>query len=279
MGPDASSYRRDTISFLLCVLLAVTALFIPQRLGDQVAGAVRSTVLVPFLWMQQSAIEARTSRARFEAVAAQRDSIALVAQDYPSLEAENASLRSLLGLGRRLTVAWVPAEVLHQPTPTDGETLLLSVGAGSGVQMFDPVVSSDGLLGVIRAVEGDRSVAMTWAHPEFRVSAFARDTSVFGIVAAAPSGFDAEGLLELRGVSYRDSIAPGTPVVASGLGGVFPRGLPIGTVLGVSREEKGWQRSYMLRPAANPATVRHVMILTGTDRPPLDGAFRGDSTP
>jgi rod shape-determining protein MreC len=145
--------------------------------------------------------------------------------------------------------------------------------------MFDPVVSADGLIGVIRSVEGNLSVAMTWAHPEFRVSAYARDTSVFGIVAAAPSGFDAEGLLELRGVSYRDSIAPGTPVVASGLGGVFPRGLPVGTVLGVSREEKGWQRSYMLRPAANPATVRHVLILTGADRPPMDATFRGDSTP
>ncbi|MGH7658220.1 MAG: rod shape-determining protein MreC [Gemmatimonadales bacterium] len=278
-GPDAYSYRRDTISFLLCVLLAVTALFIPQSLGDTIAGGIRRTVLVPFIWMQRSAEQGRTSRARFEAVAGERDSIALVAQDYRALLAENASLRSLLALGRRITLDHVPAEVLHQPIPSDGLTLLLSAGSNRGVSVFDPVVSADGLVGVISSVQEEFSVAMTWLHPEFRVSAFARDTSVFGIVAAAPGGFDADGLLELRGVPYRDSIAAGTAVVASGLGGVFPRGLPIGTILGVSREERGWQRSYMVLPASNPATVRHVMILTGREEIPLTGVFETDTLP
>jgi rod shape-determining protein MreC len=70
-------------------------------------------------------------------------------------------------------------------------------------------------------------------------------------------------MLELRGVPYRDSVAVGTPVITSGLGGVFPRGLSIGTVVGVARQSEGWERIYLVRPAAAPARVSHVLVLRG----------------
>ena len=54
---------------------------------------------------------------------------------------------------------------------------------------------------------------------------------------------------------YRDSVPLGTLVLSSGLGGVFPKGIPVGTVIGTVREEAGWERVYRLRPAANPGSA------------------------
>ena len=51
--------------------------------------------------------------------------------------------------------------------------------------------------------------------------------------------------------------------MTSGLGGVLPRGIPIGTVIGLAAEAEGWERTYLVRPAVHPAAVTHVMILTG----------------
>jgi rod shape-determining protein MreC len=276
-APDRSTHRRDTLSFVLCVVLSVTALFIPQAWGDSITTAVRRTVLVPAIWLQQAAEQGRTSRARFLAVVAERDSAALAARSLNSLMAENGQLRDLLSLGQRLQASYIPAEVLHQAVPTDGRTILLSAGSRAGVKPFDPVLSAEGLVGVIRAVEPEWSVAMTWAHPEFRAGAFTEDGTVFGIVAPATSSTGSEALLELRGVPYRDSIAPGVPVVASGLGGVFPRGIPLGTVMGVLREERGWERTYLLKPAAHPMTISHVIILT-SGQSSLERAFAREST-
>src|SRR5438128_1178037 len=70
-------------------------------------------------------------------------------------------------------------------------------------------------------------------------------------------------LLELRGIPYRQSVALGTSILTSGLGGVFPRGIPLGSVVDSAAAEEGWERTYLVRPAVHPSAVSHVMILTG----------------
>jgi hypothetical protein len=58
---------------------------------------------------------------------------------------------------------------------------------------------------------------------------------------------------------------------------VFPKGVPVGTVIGTVREEAGWERVYRLRPAANPGSAAHVLILLGGSNRDLAAAFPSDS--
>src|SRR5207245_1560814 len=195
-------------------------------------------------------------------VVAQRDSAALVATFLPELRGENTRLRSLLGLGTRLGTGYVPAEVLREPEPTSPLTFIVSAGKKQGVKPLSAVVSPEGLVGIVSTVDQQTSLVVTWAHPEFRASAMAADGSVYGIVAPHGTEGPRTWLLELRGVPYRQLVPNGTLILTSGLGGVFPRGIPLGTVVGVAGEAAGWERTYLLRPAVHPAGVSHVMILT-----------------
>jgi rod shape-determining protein MreC len=265
------------VLFVLCLGLSIVALFSPQSWTHGTADVLRGTVLAPLVWLQARAEEGRTSRTRFRTVTAQRDSAAYVAQFLPFLRAENERLRQLLKLSHRLPTAYVPAEVLHQPHATDGRTLLLSAGSRQGVAPFNPVVAPEGLIGVILSISPRSSVAMTWAHPEFRVSAFTVGGNALGVVAPSVEGRHSEGSLELRGVPYRDSVPLGTLVLSSGLGGVFPKGIPVGTVTGTAREEAGWERVYRLRPAANPGSAAHVLILSAGRQGDVATAFPSDS--
>jgi rod shape-determining protein MreC len=249
--------------FVGCLILAIAALFSPERITGGLANGLRQTILAPVVWLQEEAELGRGSRARLRELLAERDSAAYAAQVLPSLAAENERLRNLLGLSHRLRTPYVAAEVLHQAQVTDARMLLLNVGTAQGVAGFDPIVAPEGLIGVIWNASRSSSVAMTWAHPEFRVSAFTANGSAFGIVAVATSGGGSDAYLEFRGVPYRDSVVPGTVVLSSGLGGVYPKGIPIGTVVGVIREEAGWARVYRVRPAANPGSTAHVLVLTG----------------
>jgi rod shape-determining protein MreC len=277
-GSDRSLSRRDNALFLICVALSVVMLVRPDW-GNAVTGMVRRSVLRPFLWMQQRAEESRTSRAAFDRLRTERDSAAYAAQFLPSLRAENQRLRSLLGLSKRLPIPYVPAEVLHQSLPTDGRTLILSAGSNQGVKPFDAVVAAEGLLGVVRWVEPERSVAFTWAHPEFRASAFTQPGQVFGVIGPALQVTGSDQLLQLRGVAIRDSVPIGTLVTTSGLGGVYPNGIPVGTVFGQGTEETGWERIYLVRPAANPEEATQVLILRNPKGTPVGPAFLADSLP
>jgi hypothetical protein len=96
-----------------------------------------------------------------------------------------------------------------------------------------------------------------------------------GVVAPSPSGAG-EGALEFRGVPYRDSVSVGTLVLSSGLGGVYPKGIPVGTVTGIVSEQAGWERVYRLLPAANPGSAAHVLVLTSPNGD-LARAFPSDS--
>ena len=276
-GADRYATRGDTLVFLGALALSLIAMSLPETAREPVASGLRRTVLWPFLQLQSQSEQLRTSRVRLAEVEAQRDSAALAVTGLDELRAENDQLRALLGLGTRLRSGFVPAEVLHQATPTDPLTVVISVGERAGVRQLAPVVAPEGLLGIVKQVDPRTSVVATWAHPEFRASAMAADGSVYGILS--PPTITARGvwLLELAGVPYRQNVPFGTRILTSGLGGVLPRGIPVGTVVGIANETE-WEKKYLVRPAVPPGAVTHVMVLTEARRDDLHSTFVPDSS-
>lgn len=277
MALEAERYgsRADTLLFLVCVALSLVAMALPLHWRDSLTSVLRRSVLSPLLALQEQSLQIQTSRTRFVALEEQRDSAVLAATFLPALRAENDRLRALLGLGDRLRTGFIPAEVLHQAEPTSPLTLIVSAGRRDGVEPLAPVVAPGGLIGTVASRDVGTSVVVTWAHPDFRASAMAADGSVVGIVAPAAGTSGQAWLLELRGVPYRQTVAAGTAIVTAGLGGVIPRGIPIGVVMGVASEQRGWERSYLVRPSAQPGGVAHVMVLRVGGDVDLTRAFTG----
>src|SRR3954451_16849411 len=102
IASDRRYTRRDTALFVLCLSLSMVALCSPPAWGNGVAATLRETVLSPLVWLQARAEEGRTSRVRFRAVTAERDSTAYLAQFLPALRAENERLRQVLQFGHRV---------------------------------------------------------------------------------------------------------------------------------------------------------------------------------
>lgn len=264
LSPDPYSTPRDTIVFLVCLVLSIAARVAPAGVRDAVADGVALTILSPFLELQHQAEILKASRGRFAQIAAVRDSAVVAKIELQAAGEENQRLRELLGLAQRVPVRYVTAEALHRPGPRSGQSVILSAGRRDGVTLQAPVIGPEGLVGVVQSVGNAYSVAMLWPHPDFRVSAMAADGTVFGIVAAGANEAFQRPLLELSDVPYGNLLQPGTEVYTSGLGGpggVYPRGIPIGTILAVDEELEGWSRSYVVEPAVDPAGVTHVVIL------------------
>ena len=258
------STRIDLAAFGLLIILALIAAAAPATLREPVARVMRRTVVVPLVGLQRGAERWRAAWLASERETLQRDSSAIQAFQVPVLQSENQRLRKLLGLGSRLDWGFIPADAIHATTRPDPLDLILTAGSNAGVEPNSPVVAPEGLVGVVVSVDPTQSVAMTFANKDFAVSAMTADGSAFGIVYPHLSADAKRGeryLLELRGVPFRNTVPLNTQVYTSGLGGRYPRGIPVGTVIDSLKTPESWARTYLVRPAVNPAEVSNVMIL------------------
>jgi rod shape-determining protein MreC len=259
-----SGTRFDIFILAVCIVLSVFALALPESRRDPISGALRRTLMAPLVTVQRGAEQWRVAWVLSEQMALGRDSLAAAAADANALRLENERLRGLLGLGGRLKWGIIPADAL-QETGRPGDvitSLVLSAGSNAGIATYSPVVGPDGVIGLVQTADPTSSVVMLFSHPDFRVSAMTVDGSVFGIVYPHAASGSAGYLLELRNVVFRTLLKPGTEIITSGLGGTFPRGIPVGTVLAEIKTTEGWSRTYLLRPAVNPANVTSVMVMT-----------------
>jgi rod shape-determining protein MreC len=266
------SSRVDVVIFGACVILSLIAMVLPSRLRDPAASALRRTLVAPLLRLQQGSERWRAAYQSSVREELRRDTLALAAARVPALETENERLRKVLGLASGMKWGFIPAEALSGRGRTEDFTIALSAGSKAGVRERSLVVAPEGIVGLVQTVDPTMSLAILYAHPDFRVSAMSADGSAFGIVqprvassaSAQEQAFRSERyLLELRGVNFRTSLKPGAVIYSSGLGGIYPKGVPVGVVLGEdTKASENWTRTYILRPAVNPAELSAVMILT-----------------
>ena len=264
--------RVDVVIFVACILLSLIAMVLPANLREPVAGGLRRTFVAPLMRLQKGAERWRSAYLSSERVELRRDTLALAAARVPTLESENERLRKQLGLGSKIQWGFIPAEALQGRGRAEDFTVTLSAGSNAGVREHSLVVAPEGVVGVVQTVDPTMSLAILFAHPDFRVSAISANDSAFGIVqphittsstTKEPAFLRSERyLLEMRGVPFRATMKVGAIVYSSGLGGIYPKGIPVGVVLGEIKTSEAWARTYLLKPAVNPTELTSVMILT-----------------
>lgn len=252
--------RRETLIAATFLVVALILFLLPEGYQAPLRRAVRVTVLRPFMGVQTAMADQDTRSVDVGAIQAERDSlVAVLAAQAPVVE-ENRRLRALLNLEERAAPSFVPARLVRIGIAGGESTFLLNVGREQGIEPGAPVVASGGLIGVVREVEARTAQGVDWTHAEFRASAMTADGTAYGIVEPRPGRFREEDLLTLAGAPFHSDIPAGTRIVTSGRGGVYPRGLPIGVVLGIDEADTGWRKSYILRPAVRPESVSHVLV-------------------
>ncbi len=257
--PEPTGSRRQVPLAVGLALLAVVTLYLGPEAEQQIAGAVQSSVLRPFIWTQETLAQARMRAGQIDALQTQLDSLTAVLSTQSALSSENRALRDLLGLAERARPDYLPATVIRPGTPGSERMFIVDVGAADGVQVYSPVVSAEGLVGVIREVRERTAVGMDWSHPDFRASAMLEDGSAYGMVENARGVTGEDDLLVLNGTAFYENLPLGALVLTSGVG-VIPRGIPIGYVDETADVQGTWRKSYWLRPSVQPASVTHVLV-------------------
>lgn len=233
-----------------------------------VARGLRDTVLYPFLAVHEAFAERARVAGRLAELRQERDSLVREALALHALAGDALRLRELLGVGPPPEGSLVPADLVPgRPRVGDSDVFMLRGPGLEGVEAPAAVLAGNGLLGVLRATRGGGGKGEFWTHPDFRVSVRTGDGATTGIVRAVRDG-DGQPVMLLEGAPYQAEIASGTELFTTGLGGIYPPGLKVGTVDSVSAVESGWARSYYVRPAVRPEEAGAVLVWRRPDETP-----------
>ena len=252
--------KRDLAIAGAIVLLAFILFLLPAAYQRPFRDTIRGSLLAPFISAQATLAYRRSTTVDVHELRAQRDSLVALTAAESTLGEENRRLRALLSLKARAGAAFVPAEVVHVGLAGSESTFLINIGSAQGVKVGSPVLAPEGLIGIVREVQPNTAQAIDWSHPSFRVSAMSADGRVYGIVEARRGTYREEDVLALTGAPFHTDLQPGTPIVTSGRGTVYPRGIPLGIILGIEEADTGWRKSYLIRPAVLPHAVTHVLV-------------------
>ena len=172
---------------------------------------------------------------------------------------ENIRLRRLLVLRDRLPLATVAGEVIGREAGGWVRSLTVNRGRGDGIAQQTPVIMPEGLVGRVVQVHRTAAVIQLLNDPASTVGAVVQRTRTAGLVEG-----DAGGAVRFKFMA-RDgaSVAPGDLVVTSGLGTLFPKGLPVGRVVKIEDKGSALFHFAVLAPAVDFSRVEEVLLVTG----------------
>jgi rod shape-determining protein MreC len=182
---------------------------------------------------------------------------------------ENRRLRRLLDLRSRLPMQTLAGEVIGREWGGWVRSLTVNRGRADDVQRLTAVISPDGLVGRVVDVRPGASVVQVLTDPASTVGAHAVRSRTPGVVEGEP-----RGTLRFKYMA-RDGtgLQVGDLVVTSGLGGVFPRGIPIGRVKAIEDRGAALFSYATLEPAVDFARLDEVLLVTGDRMQDLTAFF------
>ncbi|WP_369902457.1 rod shape-determining protein MreC [Bacillus manliponensis] len=203
---------------------------------------------------------------------AELDKYASLSEELKDLRATNAELNEALGKKEALSdYKPVQATVIRRDPERWYDSIGIDKGAQHGVEKDMAVVAANGgLIGKVKSVSQFNSTVelLSSINRTNRISAVVQgDEKIFGLI----EGYDKEKqALVFTKIASDANVQKDQTVVTSGLGGVFPDRLIIGTIIEVTPDPYGLTQTAYVKPAANLDDVNHTMIVAKRDMPTVD---------
>ncbi|WP_439425041.1 rod shape-determining protein MreC [Oenococcus alcoholitolerans] len=183
-----------------------------------------------------------------------------------NLQKENKELKANLRLKNSLTDYQTVSAVVISRSPSNWNSeLVINRGSSSGISKNSPILDSRGLIGLISQVNNNSSKVTLISNnnadsSRFPVQVNSGSDSVNGII----SGYQSNGnRLIMDQLNNSADIKKGSLVQTSGLGGILPKGLYVGRVIGTHNDADGSARQIYIRPASDLRDISSVLVVTG----------------
>lgn len=183
----------------------------------------------------------------------------LTAEVAKLTEAEKTAerLEGLLGLQSTYSLESTAARIVGGSSDAWSQTVTIDKGTIDGLEVGMAVCNSGGAIGQIVEVSASSSTVRLLTDENSGISAMVQRSRAQGILQGQP-----DGSLLLNYVTADSDVSVGDIVITSGLGGVFPKGLPLGTVTSVNRASNATYYTVTVRAQSLAENNEEVLVIT-----------------
>lgn len=172
---------------------------------------------------------------------------------------ENERLRKLLDFRKSSQNKTLAAEVIGRDASFWRKILILNKGSNQGVRKDTAVFVPEGLVGQVLDAGPATARVLMLTDPDARVSSLADQSRAQGVVSGNGSPDLAMIYLELE-----SGISVGETVLTSGIGGVYPKGIGVGKITGISRAADGLHLAAQVEPFVKFSKLEEVLCLVSS---------------
>ena len=210
--------------------------------------------------MDDAALSRRELLRQLETLRHDNEELRVQATQAAAVAQENDQLRALFGWQRQTAWKLKLANVVMRDPANWWRTVQIDLGSRDGIRENLPVLTANGLVGRVSSVSYTHAQVVLVGDPNCRVSAIvenpARD---MGIIS--PGGPLDNAFVDLSYLSGNAILQAGQNVITSGLGGVFPKGIPIGQVVDARPVEFGLYTEARVKLLVNLGSLEQVWVL------------------
>lgn len=218
--------------------------------ADAVAGVWHGYINLVGVRQQNERLRAEVRRLQAEIVRYREDRLA------------SGRLSKLLAFKEAAGLDLLSAQVVGRSATPWFRTVMIDRGSRDGVVRGMAVVVPEGVVGRVISVSGGHAKVLLANDRNSAIDALVQRSRVQAIFVGTGDGMGA-----LKYAARRDDLRRGDLVVSSGLGGVFPKGLPLGVVEEVATERAGVFKAVRVRPTVDFGSLEEVMLVTAAQPP------------
>lgn len=191
-----------------------------------------------------------------EKLAKNNDLLRYKLNEYEEVSAENKRLKQLLSLKDKSPYKLIAAKTIGRPADNWASAIIIDKGENNGIKRGLVVINYSGLLG--RVIEASRTMSkvMLINDPDFGVSALIQRSRQEGLITGTLGDS-----LALKYLSKDCDVKITDTVVTSGLTKFSPKGLLIGTVIGLREEFSGLSYYAVIKPAVDLSSLEEVLVI------------------
>lgn len=193
-----------------------------------------------------------------------REELELVKQALRENEAmgkENVQLRAALALRERdSSFVFEAAEIVAKNADNWTRSFTINKGSSAGIAADNCVITAEGMVGYVSEVGATWATVTAITDTTMEASAIASRTRD---VASAEGDFElmSDGCFRLSYLPRNTQILAGDVIETSGVGGLFPKGIVLGSVVEVKNESHGISKYAIVKPAVDLDNVNHVLVI------------------